>query len=287
MDSSTVTGSPFEQIRHTTEDGGEYWSARALGRLLGYTEYGKFRNALQKAELACEQSGNAVADHFAQVSDMIPTGKGARRRVADVQLSRYACYLVIQNADPSKEIVALGQTYFAVQTRRAEQADELAGLTEDQRRIYLRYELAGHNKQLAATARTAGVISPQDFALFQDSGYKALYNGEGAADIHRRKGLRPQERILDHMGAEEMGANLFRATQAEAKIRREGVQGREAANTAHAEVGRKVRQTIAELGGTMPEDLPTPAHSIQELEQAEKRRLAQGSQLEMFGEEAE
>ena len=287
MDSDAVTGSPFEQIRYTTADGSEYWSARDLADLLGYVQWRNFVTALAKARLACSNSDHDPADHFADTSKMVSLGSGARRRVADVQLSRYACYLVIQNADPSKEIVALGQTYFAVQTRRAEQADELAGLTEDQRRIYLRYELAGHNKQLAATVRTAGVISPQDFAVFQDSGYKALYNGEGTADIHRRKGLRPQERILDHMGAEEMGANLFRATQAEAKIRRDGVQGAAAANAAHAEVGRKVRQTIAELGGTMPEDLPTPAHSIQELEQAEKRRLAQGSQLEMFGEEAE
>ncbi len=278
-------GSPFEQIRHTTSDGAEYWSARELARLLGYTEYGKFRNALAKGELACAQSDQPVADHFAHVSDMIPTGKGAQRRVADVHLSRYGCYLTIQNADPAKEIVALGQTYFAVQTRRAEQADELAGLTEGQRRIYLRYELAGHNTALAATARTAGVISPADFAIFQNAGYRALYNGEGVAEIAARKGLRPGARILDHMGAEELGANLFRATQAEAKIRREAIQGPAAANAAHAEVGRKVRGYIADLGGTMPEDLPTPAQSIQDVERAEKKRLAQGPQLGMFDDE--
>ncbi len=153
-----ATGSPFEQIRHTTSDGTEYWSARALARLLGYTEYGKFRNALTKGELACVQSDQPVADHFAHVSDMIPTGKGAQRKVADVHLSRYGCYLSIQNADPSKEIVALGQTYFAVQTRRAEQADELAGLTAGQRRIYLRYELAGHNLNLVQSAGKIGKV---------------------------------------------------------------------------------------------------------------------------------
>ncbi|MDQ2809792.1 MAG: DNA damage-inducible protein D [Chloroflexota bacterium] len=280
-----TAGSPFEQIRHATPAGTEYWSARALARLLGYTEYGKFRNALAKGELACAQSDQPVADHFAHVSDMVEVGSGAQRKVADIHLSRYGCYLTIQNADPAKEIVALGQTYFAVQTRRAEQADELAGLTADQRRIYARHQLADHNSALFATARTAGVISPADFAIFQDSVYEGLYAGEHTADIHRRKGLAPKQKILDHMGTTELAANLFRATQAEEKIRREGVQGADAANAAHYAVGRKVRQTIAELGGTMPEDLPTPTQSIQDVERAEKRRLAQGPQLGMFDDE--
>ena len=283
MDASPI--SPFEQIRHENMDGSEYWSARDLYKLLGYDSWQKFSNVVLRAELACVNSGAATADHFIHTDKMIATGKGAQRRVADVHLSRYACYLAIQNADPAKELVALGQTYFAVQTRRAEQADELTGLTEAQRRIYARYQLADHNDQLAATARSAGVISPQDFAIFQNAGYRALYNGEDAAAIHRRKGLRPKQAILDHMGTTELAANLFRATQAEEKIRREAIQGRHAANTAHAAVGRKVRQTIADLGGTMPEDLPTPVQSIQELERAEKQRLAQGPQLPLFAEE--
>jgi len=277
--------SPFEAIRHEAADGNEYWSARELAPLLGYVQWRNFVTALDKARLACANSGQAPADHFADTSNMIPTGKGAQRRVADVHLSRYACYLVVQNADPAKEVVALGQTYFTVQTRRAEQADELAGLTEAQRRIYARYQLADHNNALATTARTAGVITPQDFAIFQDRGYRGLYNGEGAADIARRKGLRPGQRILDHMGATELAANLFRVTQTEEQIRREGIQGREAANAAHEAMGSDVRQFIIERGGTPPEQLPTPAHSIQELERAEKKRLAQGPQLGMFEEE--
>lgn len=276
---------PFEAIRKEDEASNEYWSARDLAKVLGYTEYGKFRNTLQKAETACENSGQVVTDHFAHVSDMIEVGKGARRRVANVHLSRYACYLVIQNADPEKEIVALGQTYFAVQTRRQEEADELAGLTEAQRRIFLRSQLTDHNKQLADTAKGAGVVSGFDFAVFQDHGYAGLYAGEKARDIHRRKGLKPSEKILDHMGAEELAANLFRATQTEAKIRREKIQGKENANQAHQDVGAKVRQTIKELGGVMPEELPTPAESIQQVEATEKKRMKRGPQTSMFGED--
>jgi len=279
---TAASGSPFEAIRHATPDGWEYWSARDLLTILDYDSWQKFRKVVDRAELACLNSGENPTDHFIQTDKMVRLGSGATRRIADVHLSRYACYLVIQNADPAKEIVALGQTYFAVQTRRAEQADELAGLTEAQRRIYTRYQLADHNDALADTARAAGVISPTDFAVFQNAGYRALYNGESAADIHQRKGLDSKQHILDHMGSEELGANVFRATQAEAKIRREAIQGAAAATAAHAEVGRKVRGYIADLGGTMPEDLPTPAQSIQELEQAEQKRHRQGPQLGMF-----
>jgi len=280
MDTATV--SPFEAIRHETADGTEYWSARELAPLLEYSRWENFRQAVDRAILACRNSAEAVADHFRETTKMVVVGSGAQRRVKDVHLSRYACYLVIQNGDPEKPAIALGQTYFAVQTRRAEQADELAGLTEAQRRIYTRYQLADNNEALSATARTAGVITPTDFAVFQNAGYRALYNGEDARAIHRRKGLQATQHILDHMGAEELGANLFRVTQAEAKIRREAIQGAPAATAAHAEVGRKVRDTIADLGGTMPEDLPTPAQSIPELERAERKRLAQGPQLGMF-----
>jgi len=278
--------SPFEAIRHETADGAEYWSARELAPLLEYSRWENFRQAVDRAILACRNSDEEVGDHFRETTKMIATGKGAQRRIADVHLSRYACYLVIQNGDPEKPAIALGQTYFAVQTRRAEQADELAGLTEAQRRIYARYQLADHNEALATTARAAGVISPTDFGIFQNAGYRALYNGESAGDIHRRKGLRPNQHILDHMGTTELAANLFRATQAEEKIRREEIQGRDAANAAHAAVGQEVRDTIARLGGTMPEDLPTPPQSIQELERAERKRLAQGPQLGMFEEDA-
>jgi len=270
----------FEQIRHEDEDGNEYWSARELGRALGYTEYGKFRNAIQKAESACENSGQAVSDHFAHVSDMIEIGKGAKREVEDVRLSRYACYLIVQNADPSKEVVALGQTYFAVRTREAEIADELASLFEAQRRLYVRDELTEHNELLAATAQSAGVIIARDFAIFTDHGYMGLYNGERAKDIHARKGLKKGQHILDWMGHTELAANLFRATQAEDKIRREGITSKDAANRAHHDVGRKVRQTIAELGGTMPEDLPTPTENVAQVLTQEQKRLAAAEQAE-------
>ncbi len=169
--------SPFESIRRVNEEGFEYWSARGLAKILGYTEYGKFTNAIQKAEAACENSGQKITDHFAHVSEMVSIGSKAKRRVEDVHLSRYACYLLVQNADPSKDIVALGQTYFAIQTRRQEQADELAALSEDQRRIYLRGQLTDHNRQLAEAASHAGVIKPLDFAIFQDHGYMGLYGG--------------------------------------------------------------------------------------------------------------
>ena len=283
-DAGALRSSPFEQIRHEAEDGSEYWSARELARTLGYTEFGKFRNAIQKAEVACENSGQMVEDHFAHVSEMIPIGKGGKRQVEDVRMSRYACYLVVQNADPTKEIVAVGQTYFAVQTHRQEQADELAKLTEEQRRLYLRGELSSHNRKLAEAANQAGVIEPVDFAVFTDHGYQGLYGGLKHRDIHRRKGLKKSQHILDYMAGEELGANIFRVTQAEAKLRREGVKGKQQANKAHYDVGREVRDTIQRLGGTMPEELPTPQESIQQLRRQEERRLQQGPQLQLIEE---
>jgi DNA-damage-inducible protein D len=204
--------SPFESIRRQAEDGSEYWSARELGKILGYTEYGKFQNAIQKAETACKNSGQAVSDHFAHVSDMIATAKGARRKVEDVHLSRYACYLLVENADSSKPIVALGQTYFAVQTRRQELTDELTTMSEDQLRLVRRSQISILNNQLAGAAQGAGVIEPKDFAIFQDHGYIGLYGGLKARDIHTRKGLKKSQEILDYMGRDELAANAFRAS---------------------------------------------------------------------------
>jgi DNA-damage-inducible protein D len=239
--------SPFESIRRVNEEGNEYWSARDLSKILGYTEFRKFNNAINKAETACENSGQAISDHFAHVSEMVGIGSGAKRKIEDVHLSRYACYLLVQNADPSKEIVAMGQTYFAIQTRRQEQADELAGLTEEQKRLYLRNQLSDHNRQLTETASQAGVIKPSDFAVFQDHGYMGLYGGLRARDIHIKKQLRRNQHILAHMGSEELAANLFRATQTEAKLKREGTKGREAANHTHFQVGRRLSQNWAVL----------------------------------------
>lgn len=267
--------SPFEQIRQTADDAGEYWYARDLAAVLGYQDWRNFDQAIDRAIRACRNSGQDPADHFAEISKMIIAGKGARRKVKDYQLSRYACYLIIQNADPEKEIVALGQTYFAVQTRRQEVSDAemLAGLNEDQRRLYLRGQIADHNRQLSQAANQAGVITTQDFAIFHDHGYMGLYGGLRAQDIHQRKQLGRGQHILDHMGATELAANLFRATQTEEKLRREQIATREGANDAHFRVGQVVRRTIQELGGTMPESLPTPERSIKELEAEERKRL--------------
>lgn len=294
MSDEAAQVSPFDAIKQEDADGSSYWSARALAETLGYaTNYRNFQPVIRKAEIACEASGYAVADHFAHVRKLITAGKGASRHVEDVRLSRYACYLIVQNADPEKPIVALGQTYFAVQTRRQELSDEqlLANMSEDQRRLFTRQQLVDRNKLLAATATTAGVITSRDFAIFQDHGYMGLYNGERARDIAARKGLRPGAPILDHMGAEELAANLFRATQAESKIRREGVIGKDAANATHHAVGREVRETIARLGGTMPEELPTPPESVQQLERKERERLEQEAQRRrqptLFGDDAQ
>lgn len=274
--------SPFEAIRREDEDGHEYWSARDLAKILGYTQYNKFTNAIVKAEEACRNSGQAVSDHFTHVSEMITTGKGAKRRFDTVFLSRYACYLIVQNADPSKPIVALGQTYFAVQTRRQEIADELAGLSEDQLRLLRRSQMSIYDTQLAEAAQHSGVVKSIDFAIFQDHGYMGLYGGLKAQDIHERKSLEKNQEILDYMGSDELAANIFRASQTKQKLERDRVKGKDAANRTHLQVGRKVRQTIKELGGTMPEDLPTPKESIQQLEKKEQRRLKRGPQLEMF-----
>ena len=268
--------SPFERIRHLDGER-EFWSARDLADVLGYTQWRNFEQAISRAIRACRTSGQDPADHFAETSKMVVIGSGARRNVKDYQLSRYACYLIIQNADPEKEIVALGQTYFAVQTRRQEVADAeiLEGLNENQRRLYLRGQLADHNRNLSEAANQAGVVTAQDFAIFHDHGYMGLYGGLRAQDIHRRKGLKRGQHILDHMGSTELAANLFRATQTEEKLRRERITTKDGANVAHYQVGQVVRRTIQELGGTMPEHLPTPETSIKQLEAEERKRRMQ------------
>ncbi len=261
----------FERIKRSRADGAEFWSARDLARVLEYSIFRNFLPVIEKAKEACVKSGHAVADHFAEMRNMVDIGSGAQREIEDWALSRYACYLVIQNADPSKPLVALGQTYFAVQTRRQELADDKA-LKEDQKRLLLRQEMKKHNKHLAGAAKDAGVIQPLDYAIFMDHGYRGLYGGLGMRDVHERKRLKPKEHILDHMGSTELAANLFRATQTEEKLRRENVRSKDEANRIHKEVGRKVRQTIHELGGTMPENLPV-AESIKKVESREKKRL--------------
>lgn len=263
----------FEGIRQFDAEGNEYWVARDLQPLLEYATWDKFKRVIEKAMEACRQSGNEVDDHFSQTAKMVDIGSGAKREIDDYRLSRYACYLIVQNGDPSKPVIANGQTYFALQTRRQELNDNeaFARLSENDKRLAIRNELAEHNKHLAAAAKDAGVETPIDYAIFQDHGYKGLYGGRGAKDIHAIKGLKKSQKILDHMGSTELAANLFRATQTEEKLRRDQVRGKQKANQTHFEVGKKVRLTIDELGGTMPEALPTPEKSIQQIERAKKK----------------
>jgi DNA-damage-inducible protein D len=258
----------FEQIRRIDENGNEYWSARDFSKALEYAEYRNFIPVINRAKDACLNSGQDTADHFVDMHEMVSLGSGAERQVDSMKLSRYACYLIVQNGDPSKEVIALGQTYFAVQTRLQEirQMDEYNVLTsEDEKRLFLRNELRRHNSQLADAAHNAGVIDAIDYAIFQNFGYKGLYGGLDSKAIHQRKRLKKSQNILDHMGSTELAANLFRATQTEDKLRRENIRGKQKANQTHYEVGKKVRKTIQELGGTMPENLP-PAEDVRKVE---------------------
>lgn len=262
----------FDGLRHFDENGNEFWLARQLAKVFEYSEYRHFLPVLVKARQACRNSDREPEDHFEDTLAMVDIGSGAKRELPDVRLSRYACYLIVQNGDPSKIVIANGQTYFALQTRRQELVDDekFARLSEDEKRLAIRNELAQHNKYLAAAAKDAGVESSLDYAIFQDHGYRGLYGGLSARDIHAKKSLKKSQKILDHMGSTELAANLFRATQTEEKLRREEVCGKQRANQTHFEVGRKVRQTIEDLGGTMPEVLPTPEQSIKQIKSTKK-----------------
>ena len=267
----------FESIKHVNEYGEEYWLARELQSVLEYAQWRRFSDAIERAKLACKNSGFAVEDHFADVGKMVDIGSGAEREIDDVMLSRYACYLIVMNGDPRKEVIAIGQSYFAVKTRQQELIDNYEQMTEDQKRLAIRNEMIAHNKSLAEAAQMAGIADQREYATFQNKGYQGLYGGLGAKEIHARKGLKKSQKILDHMGSTELAANLFRATQTDEKLRRENIQGKQAAYDTHYQVGKKVRQTIKELGGTMPEDLPTPQKSIAQIErEQEKRKLKSG-----------
>lgn len=261
----------FEQIRETDENGNEFWTARKISKVLEYAEYRNFIPVIERAKAACKNSGQLIENHFVDYHEMVGIGSGAERQMESVKLSRYACYLIVQNADPSKEVVAQGQTYFAVQTRLQEirQMDEYNRLkSEEEKRLFLRDEMKRHNIQLADAAKGAGVIEPLDYAIFQNHGYMGLYGGLDAKGIHKNKGLKKSQNILDHMGSTELAANLFRATQTEEKLRRVNIKGKQQANKTHFEIGKKVRKTIEEIGGTMPENLPV-ADSIKKLEKAQ------------------
>lgn len=260
----------FESIKHINEYGEEFWYARELQTVLDYSQWRNFKEAVERAKLACKNSGIDPEIHFADVSKSSPMPNGGERILDDYMLSRYACYLIVMNGDPRKEVIAVGQSYFAVKTRQQELIENYDELTEDQKRLAIRNEIKRHNAALADAAHNAGVIEPKDYAVFQNYGYIGLYGGLGAKEIHKRKGLKKNQKILDHMGSTELAANLFRATQTEEKLRRDNIQGKENANKTHLEVGERVRKTIKDLGGTMPEDLPTPEKSIKQLEKEHK-----------------
>ena len=271
-DIEKINESLFESIKHINEYGQEYWTARELQPVLEYKQWRQFHDIVEKAKRACETSNYNVSDHFADVRKMVTAGVAAKS-IDDYHLSRYACYLIAMNGDPRKQAIALAQTYFAVKTRQQELIENYNELSEDQKRLAIRTQIVEHNKSLADAAHNAGVNQGVEYAIFQNHGYMGLYGGLTAKDIHSRKGLKKSQKILDHMGSTELAANLFRATQTDEKLRRDNIKGKEAANQTHYEVGKAVRQTIKNLGGTMPEDLPTPEKSVQQIEREQEKTL--------------
>ncbi len=271
---NNYTESLFESIKHENEYGEEFWYARELQLALEYTEWRNFKKVIDKAIIACAGSENTASDHFVDVNKIVEAG-ATHKDIGDIQLSRYACYLIVQNGDPRKKVIALGQTYFAVKTRQQELIENYDALSEDKKRLAIRNEMKEHNKSLAEAAKLSGITEPIDYAIFQNKGYQGLYGGLSRKDIHARKKLKKNEDILDYMGSTELAANLFRATQTDEKLRKENIFGKEEANKVHYEVGKKVRQTIKELGGTMPEDLPTPQKSIKQIEKEQKKQLSE------------
>lgn len=269
---NNYTESLFESIKHINEYGEEFWYARELQIALDYKRWDKFQNVISKAMDACKNSENNVDDHFSHVGKIVEAG-ATYKDVGDIELSRYACYLIVQNGDSRKKVIALGQTYFAVKTRQQELIENFDDLTEDKKRLAIRNEMKIHNKSLAEAANLADISNPKDYAIFQNKGYQGLYGGLGRKEIHSKKGLKKSQDILDYMGSTELAANLFRATQTDEKLRKEHIVGKNAANQTHYEVGKKVRQTIKELGGTMPEDLPTPRKSIKQIEREQRKDL--------------
>lgn len=261
----------FENIKHIDEYGNEYWFARELMHALEYDKWNNFHSVIKHAQKAKINAEASKINDFTEVGKIVQTG-ALSRKIIDYRLSRYACYLIAMNGDPRKKAIALAQTYFAVKTRQQELSENFEQLTEDQKRLGIRQELAKHNSSLSEAAHNAGITSPAQYATFQNAGYRGLYGGLTENDIHKRKNLKPTQKILDHMGSTELAANLFRATQTDEKLRRDNIHGVTKANNTHYAVGSKVRQTIQELGGTMPENLPTPEKSIQQLKSEEKKK---------------
>lgn len=265
----------FEDIKRTRLDGSEYWCARELAPVLDYNKWENFHKVIKRAMIACENSGQCVLECFPEVRKTSPMPHGGVKEITDYELSRYACYLIVQNGDPRKEVIALGQTYFAIQTYRQEVADRFNQLDEDSRRLVVRGDIKQWNQLLAETARNAGVITAEEFALFQNAGYVGLYGGMTVDDIHKKKGLAVGQKILDYMGSTELVANLFRISQTEEKLRKDEVSDAATATATHHSVGKEVRAAIEKIGGTMPENLPTPEKSIAQLEKEQMERLKQ------------
>ncbi|MDR3293460.1 MAG: DNA damage-inducible protein D [Clostridiales bacterium] len=263
----------FEEIKHTDEVGNEYWLARELAPILEYARWENFQRVLDRAMLACKNSGYNIKNEFRDLTKFIEHGKGVKRKVADYNLSRYACYLIVQNGDPRKEVIALGQTYFAIQTRRQEVADYFNLLDEENKRLVVRGNIKQWNQMLAESAHHAGVIDDGEYARFQNAGYMGLYGGETVEDIHKRKGLEPKEKILDFMNSSELAANLFRITLADEKLKTERVSDPEAATIAHSIVGQEVRGAIKRAGGILPEDQPTPEKSAEQIAKEQIKKM--------------
>jgi len=270
----------FEDIKHRDENSIEYWLARELAPVLEYTEWRNFSKVIDRAVLACRNSGFNVSDQFVEVNKTVAMPSKARPKIIpDYKLSRYACYLIVQNGDPRKETIALGQTYFAIQTRRQETQDYFERLDEENKRLVIRGDIKQWNQMLAETAHRAGVITEKEYAQFQNAGYMGLYGGETVEDIHKRKGLEPKEKILDYMNSNELAANLFRITLADEKIKKERISTRQGADHAHNVVGQEVRGAIARAGGTLPEDHPTPVKSTEQIAQEQIRQLKKKKEL--------
>lgn len=270
MDIEKYSEKIFEKIKHHDDFGNEYWEARELQLILGYKEWRYFYGVIEKAQIACSQSGNGISSHFGVTTKIVNAG-ATNKPIIDYKLSRYACYLIVQNANPKYKTVALGQTYFAVQTRKMEiTEEEFSQLTEDEKRLYRRRQTKDGNKALYKVALSKGV---KNFDKFTNAGYKGLYNGETADDIAKRKGLRYREEILDYMGSAELGANVFRITQTEELLERQKEKSEKLASDTHYMVGKAIRKTIQELGNTMPEDLPTPNKSVKELEKENLKQI--------------
>ena len=263
---------PFETIKHFSDDGTEFWYARELAEVLEYVQWRNFNKVLDRAILACKNSGYETNNHFAEVSKIVEAGVTSKP-INDYKLTRYACYLIVQNGDPRKEVIALGQTYFAIQTRRQEVADYFNQLDEDNKRLVIRGDIRQWNQMLAEAAHNAGVISNEEYAAFQNSGYIGLYGGLRVEDIHFKKKLKKTDKILDFMGSTEMIANLFRISQTEEKLKKDNASSADEANEIHFIVGKEVRGTIERVGGTMPEDLPVPHKSISRVEKEQLRKL--------------